>query len=50
MVLLDFDVELFGIKMETMANQKDVSFEEYTELYLASYGSRVQGKIRRLNG
>lgn len=49
MVCLDFDVELFGTAMETMADKKDVSFEDYMELYLASYGNRIQGKIRLLS-
>lgn len=44
---LDFMVELFGVRMEMLSNQRNVTFEEYLEVYIRAFGDRMKEFVKR---
>ncbi len=45
---MEYHVGLFGVEMEIMTFQCQVSFEEYHEIFVGVYGKRFAGNITRI--
>lgn len=45
---MDYHVELFGVEMEILTFQCQVSFAEYHEIFTGVYGKRFAGKVTRI--
>lgn len=45
---LDYGVNLFSVDMEILINGKNLSFEEYKELYLRGFSRFINHKIKRI--
>lgn len=43
---LGLTADLFGVPMELLSNNTAVSFDEYLELYVKTYGDRMKGYVK----
>jgi len=49
MVNLDFDINLFGVEMETLCKGCPVSYDEYMEVHSKSFGTWVLKYVKGIN-
>ena len=45
---LGFEAVLFGVTMEMLSNKTQVTFEEYLDLYVKTYGERMLEFVKPL--
>ena len=45
----DFDVDLFGVEMEVLRFNENVSFEEYLEMYRHMAGRLIKVRVSKVN-
>lgn len=43
---LGYMADLFGVRMEMLSNGTDITFEEYLELYVKTYGERMKDFVK----